>query len=621
MHKYYKFNYSLLANNYFFCLPPAKLFQLKLLIGFLFFATFARVDLGATTVIPFENIAAMGTNGDAVILAKAEENFEVANGKTIRFRTRFSVLNNLKGPLSIGDFFALQSLRKKQGDIETIIAGDVEFEIGKTYLLFLVKKEYAPFWQPMMLSYGIHVEEELNNETYLVPSKGTLEMHTAKRPDGILPDPPTVFNAKALIQHLSDVFNKSTSWNLKAASSNLAPASFYPLDAAPSHCTYLTLQNGNRFRWTDFPDQAVTLYSEDDGDNDFSPASAVHGLIPDVVSNLETNYPGIDLNYQNTIDFTISDCTTGANGNDFQSFIGALGRRNTLIQYNDPCDEITNLSSCNGTLAIGGSYVSGTHTFDGQIWATQLWGFVIFNESVRTCNTEDEYKSIMIHELTHSLGIGHISSSNGAANMNPFCCSDITDLDKDCLNYTYPSMDNCNASPFSVNNNPIAADTYASDGILTSSGRIASGTNVDFEAETSITLQTNFVAEAGSTFSARIAACASLQSEEEPVTYRLSDGPIATIISPIATKSSFKIQPNPFNFNTHIAINLMEEETVSMAVYDLNGQLIKWAMQDELLGKGVHDINLDGGDFSDGMYYIVMQIGQEIQTQKMVVVK
>ncbi|MBK7343641.1 MAG: hypothetical protein IPJ06_11475 [Saprospiraceae bacterium] len=45
---------------------------------------------------------------------------------------------------------------------------------------------------------------------------------------------------------------------------------------------------------------------------------------------------------------------------------------------------------------------------------------------------------MLIHELTHGLGFGHIENNFGIANMNPSCCNTIKQLDIDCLDYTYP---------------------------------------------------------------------------------------------------------------------------------------------------------------------------------------
>lgn len=576
------------------------------------------INLSATTIIPFENIAAMGQNGDAVVLATAEKAYEVQDGDITRFRTQFAVLDNLKGNLSIGERFALQALKKKIGSVETIIAGDVEFEIGKTYLLFLVNKAEAPFWQPMLLSYGIHVEQVRDGNTYLVPNEQTLEMSVAERPDEVKIEPLAAFFKEPLLQHLAEVLGGRAIWNAQSVNSKQSVNSFYPENVGPSYCSNL----GGNFRWENFPEQAINLYSEDDGDMDFSPASAVHGLVPNVISTMESNYPGIDLNYAGTANFNPSSCLGGATSDEFVNFIAPLGKRNTLIQYNDPCDEIANLNGCSGTLAIGGSYVSTTHTFNGETFRSQQWGYVVFNESVRSCYSQDVYISTMIHELTHSLGLDHIPSSSGVANMNPSGAANITTLDRACMNSLYPAGDPtvpCSNSPISVNTNPIPSDTYASNGVLTSRGRVANGSNVLFQAANSITLQNDFRVDAGGNFTAEIVNCATLTDDNAPITYKLLNEMVLT--AEIIQKNGFNIQPNPVNFNTQIVLELAQSSAVQLAIYDLNGQLKKWILQSEVTPKGTHNFSVDAALLSEGMYYVTMQANGETFTKKMVVVR
>ena len=563
-------------------------------------------------------MAEMGFAGDAVVLAKAGTNYEYLVGETTHFRTSFKIVDVLRGRLSVGEEFELQSLRIKSGDIERIIDGDIQFEAGKTYLLFLVESDYEPYWQPMMLSYGIHVEEQLNGNAYLVPSEGTLEMNVLQTVDGLTPEPPTVYPATNLVNHLKSVFNNVENWNYKAVASEIPPNTFFPeLDVAPSHCAFLTI-SGQGFRWQGFPDQVVNVWSEDNGDPDFSPAS-VHSSIPTILNTLQTNYTGINLNYSGTRDFT-PNCVNGdAVDGNFTSFMNGLGRRNMLIQYNDPCNQITNLSNCAGTLAIGGSYVSGTHTYDGQTWRSQLWGYVVMNNGVRACFSTATYEIILTHELTHALGVGHIASNNGAANMNPSCCSGITDLDRACLNFSYPPSDVC-VTPLAVNQDPIPANTYQSSGELTSTGRVAGGTSVTFQAANSITLGTNFIAEATSDFVATIQDCDNFQSESfaESSSYHFQNG--SDFLPQDVKDLGLNIIPNPVNQEAKIVFNLYEISEVEAALLDVNGQLIRYIQPASSFNEGYNELFLNTANLNAGMYYVVMQSNNLVETKKMVVI-
>ncbi len=206
-------------------------------------------NLQATTVVPFQNLGEMGQNADAVVVARAIKNYEQEASGVTSFFTDFMIAETISGPFSNGEIMTLRALRKKMGTIERIIAGDIEFKEGETYLLFLVVADNAPYWQPMMLSYGIHQEMTQDGSLFWVPSPGTLEMHTTKTPEGNEPEAPTVFRKNSLTQHLRAVLNSQTTWNAKAASTSVPPESFYPeMMAAPSFCTYL----GGDFRWNIF---------------------------------------------------------------------------------------------------------------------------------------------------------------------------------------------------------------------------------------------------------------------------------------------------------------------------------------------------------------------------------
>ncbi len=73
---------------------------------------------------------------------------------------------------------------------------------------------------------------------------------------------------------------------------------------------------------------------------------------------------------------------------------------------------------------------------DGLTWYNGQKSYVVVNNQLGVC-TNIDYTIVLIHELTHGLGIGHIAGNN-TANMNPNCCKAIQQLDIDCLDYTYP---------------------------------------------------------------------------------------------------------------------------------------------------------------------------------------
>jgi len=384
-------------------------------------------------------------------------------------------------------------------------------------LLFLVASEHEPYWQPIMLSYGIHEEKSRNGVKYLVPSKETLEISIAHTSDHKSFESPAAYEKTKLIDHLRDIFNNITEWDGKTYRSDLNINEFYPsLKAAPSHCTYFVF-GGLNIRWIDFPGTTINVYSEDNGDNNFSPANAVHAITSSAMAEALADYKGINFTYGGLTNFS-PNCTNGlAYDGNYTPFLNSLGgTRNTLVQYNDPCNQIANLSSCAGTLAVGGMYHLGTsHTFDGTSWATAGYGFVVVNNGVRACYSDADYETMMIHELTHSLGFGHISPGFGPANMNPSCCVDISTLDEACLDYTYPppaasNNNNCSQSVIDVTTaliNSSGDNEYKAINTITSNATLSAFSSFLFRTNNNIDLNSNFTVNDGIQFTAEMGPC------------------------------------------------------------------------------------------------------------------
>ena len=58
----------------------------------------------------------------------------------------------------------------------------------------------------------------------------------------------------------------------------------------------------------------------------------------------------------------------------------------TLVQYNDPCDQMPDLVLCSGPLAFGGLFFShgplDRHLFRNIEWNTSAVGYVVVNNGV-----------------------------------------------------------------------------------------------------------------------------------------------------------------------------------------------------------------------------------------------
>jgi hypothetical protein len=83
--------------------------------------------------------------------------------------------------------------------------------------------------------------------------------------------------------------------------------------------------------------------------------------------------------------------------------------------------------------------------------------------------------------------------------------------------------------------------------------------------------------------------------------------------------------PNPFNPQTTIAFSLAQRSNVHLAVYDVNGALVR-TLANEARATGAYELTWDGRDASghevaSGVYFYKLNAGDFTQTRKMVVLK
>ena len=95
------------------------------------------------------------------------------------------------------------------------------------------------------------------------------------------------------------------------------------------------------------------------------------------------------------------------------------------VTFNDPCNEIADLTTCSGTLppgwssvccgqvALGGVFynTTTTQTHDGDAWRPVDSGFVVVNNGSQ-CLGETDFQEMMTHNLGHALGFWHHNDQN-----------------------------------------------------------------------------------------------------------------------------------------------------------------------------------------------------------------
>ncbi len=76
--------------------------------------------------------------------------------------------------------------------------------------------------------------------------------------------------------------------------------------------------------------------------------------------------------------------------------------------------------------------------------------------------------------------------------------------------------------------------------------------------------------------------------------------------------------PNPFADQLSVAIELTENEELSMALFDATGRKAKRLLENTRLGAGSHRLGWQVGDLPSGVYFLKMKIGQQWKVFKLV---
>jgi len=98
-------------------------------------------------------------------------------------------------------------------------------------------------------------------------------------------------------------------------------------------------------------------------------------------------------------------------------------------------------------------------------------------------------------------------------------------------------------------------------------------------------------------------------------------GPATSISQVDAIVSNSYCHPNPFSNAITIGYTLNKGEKVTLAVYDLNGKLIKGLLTNESTEAGNHELTFNASDLPAGIYYYVLNAGSYSNKQKMVLIK
>ena len=78
--------------------------------------------------------------------------------------------------------------------------------------------------------------------------------------------------------------------------------------------------------------------------------------------------------------------------------------------------------------------------------------------------------------------------------------------------------------------------------------------------------------------------------------------------------------PNPFNNNTIVSFTLIDDQKVSLTIYDQRGNIIAQPMLEENTIKGTHTYEFDGSELPNGVYLYTLQTSNGLLTKQMVII-
>jgi len=400
---------------------------------------FFSLHIQASTIQPYENLGKMTVHTQTVVKATVVNTYTTNSNGVTHHRFDLKVDDVVKGKLRTGEIFTMQNYHNIIGDVERTIWGDINLEEGHTYLLFLDKHQDG-YWRTVMLSYATFQEYERKEGKVMVPFGMGTEVNIIKTSRNKNVEPLVVYNSGTLISTLSNIAQGKSTWDqYKVAAKGLTPQDFNNDRDLPSYCT--TLSGGTLARWRGIEETPLPVYYHEDLDDGCANTTT---QFDNALTKINNNYSGLSLENDGSHDFMPSCSGGGATGTEFTNYVVStyFDTRRHLVQFNDPCNEIPDLNGCSGTLAVGGLYWSNsTYEYLDETYRDALFGHVLVNNGSGACQcNSDDYATLLAHEITHGLNFGHISTDEGSANMNPLCCNDINNIDKDCVDALYPLM-------------------------------------------------------------------------------------------------------------------------------------------------------------------------------------
>lgn len=92
------------------------------------------------------------------------------------------------------------------------------------------------------------------------------------------------------------------------------------------------------------------------------------------------------------------------------------------------------------------------------------------------------------------------------------------------------------------------------------------------------------------------------------------------ILKPAAAVEPLGAAPNPFNPNTTLTFQLLQEGPVQLAIYNAAGQVVE-VLEDQTLDAGVHDRTWNAADHASGIYLYRLEADGKVQLGKLALIR
>ena len=170
------------------------------------------------------------------------------------------------------------------------------------------------------------------------------------------------------------------------------------------------------------------------------------------------------------------------------------------------------------------------------------------------------------------------------------------------------------------NTNNLPALTHTSDYIEAGNGvSVEAGQNVVFKSNNFIELKPGFHAKTGGDFLALIEGCTDEATIWEEVVTARNIPAINPIISPVQQEIVVAIYPNPFSTELIVDYTLPTENQVSIQLVDMLGRSQQILLPRQTTIAGAHRITYQNKDLRNGIYFLMIQVGEEVIQRKVIV--